>query len=539
MEVFEFKKSLLVRQQEALQVLGARDVPMPASTVRKEWALFLEIAMEPTGWQALWRIPRLVCQELSTKFPTVVMGTVEKVLFDDLKAILVVEAVENDDFHLPEKQIIPLCDLWPLKHQRIELLNIDRTADCIDQLRFFYQHVWMPWDYDDDDEDRDWPKKHLESRIKFYCDLKNKTMPKRLTCHVLTLLDEANQLQKKRELLELETEDEDGTDPTENNSASDLLKIHLRLNSIKNVIETLEFFAPEMRTIYEQVCFPKETYYSEDHPQDPSACIITHVGSLDDQIEYLEITKKTIGHQKLVRICDSLQEALDRSRASDDIYLPPGQHEVKLFEDLNGDGSIQAIGSDQTQTVIRCRQDDTVLLTLAGDYRLENITLDCSNVQTGILVKRGNITFKNCCFTGDPKDIANHGILVCGNGTIRLEHCVVENFSFGICANSRCNVQLHNSTVRDCFEGIKIVDGCRLEISSSAVVNCRNYGTILEMDDDDDDEKDESAGETEAVQCYQDYRQLREWKEFVFEGACQFQNNGNGNFVVFRNDVGQ
>lgn len=112
----------------------------------------------------------------------------------------------------------------------------------------------------------------------------------------------------------------------------------------------------------------------------------------------------------------------------------------------------------------------------------------------------------------------------------------MENFSLGICANSRCNVQLHNSTVRDCFEGIKIVDDCRLKISSSTVTNCRNYGTVLEIDDDGEDV---SAGETEAVQCYQDYRQLREWKEFDFEGDCQFQNNGNGNFVVFRNDVVQ
>lgn len=79
MEVFEFKKSLLVRHQEASHVLGVRNDPIPASMVRKEWSLFLEIAMEPTGWQALWRIPRAVCQELSTKFPTVVMGTIEKV----------------------------------------------------------------------------------------------------------------------------------------------------------------------------------------------------------------------------------------------------------------------------------------------------------------------------------------------------------------------------------------------------------------------------------------------------------------------------
>lgn len=84
MEVFEFKKSLLVRHQEASHVLNVRGVPIPASAVQKEWSLFLEVAMESNGWQALWRIPRAVCQELSTKFPTVVAGTVEKVGTDPL-----------------------------------------------------------------------------------------------------------------------------------------------------------------------------------------------------------------------------------------------------------------------------------------------------------------------------------------------------------------------------------------------------------------------------------------------------------------------
>lgn len=533
MEVFEFKKSLLVRHQEASHVLGVRNDPIPASMVRKEWSLFLEIAMEPTGWQALWRIPRAVCQELSTKFPTVVMGTIEKVLFDELKAILVVEAVENDDLHLPEKQLVSLSELWPLKHQKDKFLNVDRTADCIDQLRFFYQHVWRPWDYDDGD-DRDWAEKYLDSRIKFYCDLKNRTMPKRLNSHVLTLLDEANQLQMKRELLTLHMDDEDENDLTEDSPTAELLKIRLRLQTIRSEIDTLEFFAPEMREVYEQARFPRETYYDEQSESslkssDSSVFVVTRTGSLEEQIDYLEKAKRFIGTQRTVQICDSLQDALDRSESSSEIYVAHGRHEIKLCGDLSAGGSIQAVGSDRSRAVIRSRQDDNALLILTGDYCLENITLDCSNVQSGILIKRGNITLKNCCITGDPKDVASNGILICGNASLVLENCQVQNFSTGISANVDCSsIQLKSKTIiQDCFEGIKLVEGCRLGVCSSNIVNCTNYGAVLEVEEDD--------VQREAIRCYRDHRLLpANRKEFDIGSDCLFENNGCGDFAVVK-----
>ncbi|XP_029728532.2 protein nessun dorma [Aedes albopictus] len=536
MEVFEFKKSLLVRHQEATHVLNVRGVPIPASAVKKEWSLFLEVAMESNGWQALWRIPRAVCQELSKKFPTVVAGTVEKVLFDELKAIIYVEAVEDDDLHLPERQLVSLSELWPLRHQKNTLLNVERTADCLDQLRFFYQHVWMPWDYDNDDDDRDWGVKHLDSRMKFYCDLKNRTMPKRLTSHVLTLLDEANQLQKKRELLTLHMDDEDEVALMDGCPASELLRIRLRIQDIKNEIETLEFFAPKMRKIYEQVRFPKETYYSKDQPSgdynpdsDSSAYVVTHIGSLAQQIDYLETAKRLVGTLTPVRICYSLQDALDRSESSAQMLVSPGRHDIKLRGDLSSKGSIQAVVGDRSKTVICSRQDDNALLTITGDYRLENVTLDCTNVQTGILIKRGTIMLKNCCLKGDPRDVSSSGILICGNATLLLENCQVQNFSTGISANaSDCDIRLLNeTTVQDCIEGIKLVEGCRFGVSSSKIINCRNYGVVLEVEEEYDGQQRD-----EAITCYHDHWRLSDREEFNIGKACQFESNGRGNFAI-------
>lgn len=87
------------------------------------------------GWQALWKISRVTCEDLGVKYPTVVFGTVTNVFFKELKAEFEVIAVQDEDVHIPEMHIIPLEDLWPTKHQENSALNVDRTADCIDQLR--------------------------------------------------------------------------------------------------------------------------------------------------------------------------------------------------------------------------------------------------------------------------------------------------------------------------------------------------------------------------------------------------------------------
>lgn len=63
----------------------------------------------------------------------------------------------------------------------------------------------MPWDHDSDDED-DWCKKHLESRIRFCFDLK-RDMSRGLADHIRKLIAEARYIQNKRELMELEMSD--------------------------------------------------------------------------------------------------------------------------------------------------------------------------------------------------------------------------------------------------------------------------------------------------------------------------------------------
>lgn len=135
MEVFQFEKSMMDRLEEAQNVLTCNKV-IPASRIVEEWSYNVELLIEPTGWQALWKISRVICEELKINYPTTVYGTVTNVLFKDLKAIFVISAIQDDDIHLPEEHEVPLIDLWPTKVQENPAINIEATANCVDMIRY-------------------------------------------------------------------------------------------------------------------------------------------------------------------------------------------------------------------------------------------------------------------------------------------------------------------------------------------------------------------------------------------------------------------
>lgn len=169
MEIYTFDKSLQQRLADYQDIFYAQDRSilhntMPASQIWPEWGFYLELNIEPVGWRALWKISRRTCQELEIHYPTIVLVEVEHVDYDDLSALVKIVAVQ-DEVSLPEKYDVLLIDLYPTKQQEHDL-DLVTTANCIEQLRFFYNHLWMPWD-DDSDENTDWVNAHLETRIRY------------------------------------------------------------------------------------------------------------------------------------------------------------------------------------------------------------------------------------------------------------------------------------------------------------------------------------------------------------------------------------
>lgn len=222
-----FDKSLQQRLQEFRDVLSGYDV-LPVNLIKKEWTFYLELTLDPSGWQAAWKIPRLMCEVLNIPFPSVALVLVLNVEYRDLSALVRVLAVQ-DDISIPEKHSVPLSQLWPTKEQdKSVALNMQSTANALDMLRFFYTHVYMPWDNEDDDS-VDWKSKHLESRLRLYYDMKNGIIPRATAEFIHSLLTEARRLNNKREHIESQISDDDDID------YGTCKYIKSKINSVHNV----------------------------------------------------------------------------------------------------------------------------------------------------------------------------------------------------------------------------------------------------------------------------------------------------------------
>lgn len=128
------------------------------------------------------------------------------------------------------------------------------------------------------------------------------------------------------------------------------------------------------------------------------------------------------------------QDCFKKCAAGDLVLLSFGLHEIKFFEPLNSHGYIKAIGTNENKesfldasknAVIRCEEDDNVLLTFNGDFTLENVTLDCRNVRLGIWCMRGTVTLKNCYLIGDATSATGDGVKVSREYINHFQFCTL------------------------------------------------------------------------------------------------------------------
>lgn len=71
--------------------------------------------------------------------------------------------------------------------------------------------------------------------------------------------------------------------------------------------------------------------------------------------------------------------------------------------------------NDKMDAIIRTHNNDSILLlNHADNFNAKNITFDCRNVRTGLIIRKGCVTVENCKFLGNANSKSNVGIVVSG-----------------------------------------------------------------------------------------------------------------------------
>lgn len=417
MDVFTFDKSVMERYEDCCMALKFSDSVVSASKIHAAWQYYLSLLLEPAGWQSLWRLTRPFCEELGIRYPTIVYGTVEQIDFKECKAQFKVEAVPDEDIDLVmDTHYVNLEELWATRRQENDALNVEKTAEALDNYRFFLNNIWQPWDADFDDETIDFVDSHFLTRAALYCDMKNKRMGRSTVAKLKLLINEARDISWKRNRLEgdLEEEDvamEDGKEQRESKETKELLRLNIRMKQIKTDFEVLE--NPKMREVYET---SQQVLSGEGQATKGQNVIVTKQGTVQEQLEYLTAIKGVLGKDENCVMRSSLQDALMKANSSSDmIIIPHSVQSINFPLALEDGGHLRALQDDDLKAIVASEFEDQHLF-VCGNYQFENITLDCRNVDIGIAVKAGStVVLKNCVIIGE-KQAASTNLGICVRG---------------------------------------------------------------------------------------------------------------------------
>lgn len=477
-QIISFDKSLQNRLEEYNQVFSELG-PLPYSKLQEEWAYYLELTLDPNGWQALWKIPRLKCEELHIPFPSVVLIYVLNVIYKDLAALVRILAVQ-DDIHLPEKHYVPLSQLWPTRDQDKSIaLNMNSTANALDMLRFFYIHLVMPWDEDDDSID--WKGSQLINRLRLHYDLKNGKIPKATAEHIHALLNEARRLNGKRHNLKSICQDLDSdieiNDGFPNKQVELLVEINVRLIEIQNEMHILENDMFRNVIIKRENAFMKTVEKTKD---DPSIWLIFKEGITKEYIRFLEIVEGLYPSKSVTFAIDFMSK-LESANVNDIILLSECQHKIHSNGAILEDFTIKGVGNRDSVQILSLADD--VALDCVGDYLLiENVTIDCRKSQCAIVIRKGCVTLRNCKVIGNETSSTCQGILILGGAKVDLTNCEISGFSMGIVSNTGSSINISDCIIHNSGFGLKLYDNCQIFLKNTQIKNCKEYGIVIETD---------------------------------------------------------
>ncbi|XP_076291028.1 protein nessun dorma-like [Lasioglossum baleicum] len=460
MEIYTFDKSLQERLVELTEILSSRGENVPASQIKSEWSYHVELVLEPVGWRALWKIPRLVCEDFQVHYPTIVVVEVEQVDFTELSALVKIIAVQ-DEIHLPDKYDVPLVELYPThKQENTNVLDMVGTVNCIDQLRFFYNYLWMPWDIDDDDN-TDWVSVHLETRIRLFFDMKRGTVSKDTSDVIRTLIREGREIQQRIARLEdTISEDEETQEEVDGGTACQLMKLHFRLQQIKTEMEVLE--NPAMREILVKnrtdSLNNQKLQRKESKERSTEGYFVWLGGTLEEMMKAISKTQASIPAELYFKISGSLQETLQVCDSGDIIAIGEGTHYIKSAGNLEEGGTIRGI-SNVERTVLSVKDIETApsLLDFSGnEVLLEGITIDAGDLRAVVIIRAGTTRIVNCRIIALSESIVKLGVVVLPNAKLIIENSVLDGLGTAVVIYSNADVYMDNCNFKNCAEGVQV-----------------------------------------------------------------------------------
>lgn len=261
----------------------------------------------------------------------------------------------QEDILLPSVLDIPILELYPIKEQDYDKLNLMSIADWLDKYRYFFKYLWYPWDAKDKVTMSDWCENHLKNRLQmlvfkylgfitryvkyiqlvFYFsqyDAKNGAFDPFTVNYLKSLIAEARDIGDS--LLNM---------PDNVTSAEEKLNVvnyYIRRKITKVQLDLFE--EPEFR----DGLLLKKKHESNllDPPRRNDKGEVRFVwsgGPVTDFENCFGVAKKLMDEDVTIKVSDSLQGTLDKSRQDDMVLIGPGEYFMKSLGNIKHGGSVK------------------------------------------------------------------------------------------------------------------------------------------------------------------------------------------------------
>jgi len=450
------------------------DKPLSAKDVRDAWSNYCKFVMEPAGWQAVLIPSEDTADVLQGEAGRkgAVLVEVTDIVCDNLEAEveLLHECMENKIVS------VPLDELFPIKKQEYEGLNMTSTIVALDLLRFFYKHIWMPWD--EDSECLDWPAQHLENRLHLHFSLVTGTGDQATAIRLDHLMARAEH--NRTALMDLEdlaslAEESNVENGVSYQMLGKMYELHQDQENIRREADMLEDSTLRMAVIKKTASARHEARKDKT-----SGVLMVWNGGHGDMVSNMsKIMTQLVtefGDQTNIVMYPDLQHAIDCCVLGDTVIIcSPGQHQLRGLAGLSAGGRILTRGCCSSSVTLCPGDTSTAFLNLeSGKLEISDLTIDCKNVNIGLMTTESELTLKNVTVLG-----GSTALLVGQWGKLNTTNCKFHGAGIGVEVSAGGLSNLENTSIVMSRIGISIADGGKMSIKNSKIVKNTEYGLVI------------------------------------------------------------
>uniref|UniRef100_A0A4W4FNT0 Right handed beta helix domain-containing protein n=1 Tax=Electrophorus electricus TaxID=8005 RepID=A0A4W4FNT0_ELEEL len=453
---------------------------------------YLEKAVEPSDWRALWH---------SDVFDVLVQ--VVDVDYKELRAkveLVLPMQCEARGCELTEESTTALLDATlnrvPLQDLLVvydESGDFDQTALALEHLRFFYKHIWRKWDEEDEEDEFDYFVRCVEPRLRLYYDVLEDRVPAGLVAEYHSLLERCSdtfcEFSSLRNGLSSDSESE-----LDNVSMVEGLQMYEHMEGLKRKLRIIE--NPLLRYVlgYKMNC---GQHMCSTKGERPSGLRVVHIVSASTSVHVLH----SLMTEKLLPLYSSKEfevqfhcdpaVAISGCYEGDVVILCPGHYTVTSSITMADSILVEGYGLPDEVVIEKRNKGDTFVESTGDVVKISNLKFIQHDAIEGILCEwtrlSGKLEMENCVFQCETT-----GVIVRTAAQLLMNMCDLygsKGAGVEIYPGSVCS--LTGNGIHHCQDGVLIKDFAdemdvlpKITMVNNVIHNNSGYGVILVKPDD-------------------------------------------------------